>query len=63
MAPIRLRHPKGVSTLQLDLNTATVLDLQQAIFAQTEILPSNQDRKQPAVRHLSLLSMNTSLGP
>ncbi|KAH9952048.1 OTU-domain-containing protein [Amylocystis lapponica] len=45
MAPIRLRHPKGVSTLQVDLDSSTVLDLQQAIFSTTEIPPSAQDLK------------------
>ncbi|KAF8261066.1 hypothetical protein EI94DRAFT_836938 [Lactarius quietus] len=45
MAPLRLRHPKGVSTLQLDLDTATVQDLLQAIFAASEIPPSAQDLK------------------
>jgi hypothetical protein len=44
MAPFRLRHPKGVSTLQLDTESATVQDLLQAIFAASEILPSAQDR-------------------
>lgn len=44
MAPFRLRHPKGVSTLQLDPESATVQDLLQAIFAVSEILPSAQDR-------------------
>ncbi|CCM02079.1 uncharacterized protein FIBRA_04156 [Fibroporia radiculosa] len=45
MAPIRLRHPKGVSTLQVDLDGSTVLDLQQQIFCVTEISPSQQDLK------------------
>ena len=44
MAPLRLRHPKGISTLQLDLDTATVQDLLQAIFSVSEIPPSAQDR-------------------
>lgn len=44
MAPFRLRHPKGVSTLQLDTESATVQDLLQAIFAVSEIPPSAQDR-------------------
>jgi hypothetical protein len=44
MAPFRLRHPKGVSTIQLDTESATVQDLLQAIFAISEILPSAQDR-------------------
>ena len=44
MAPFRLRHPKGVSTIQLDPESATVQDLLQAIFAISEILPSAQDR-------------------
>ncbi|KAI0064472.1 OTU-domain-containing protein [Artomyces pyxidatus] len=45
MAPIRLRHPKGVATLQLDTETATVQDLLQAIFEASEIPPSSQDLK------------------
>ncbi|KAH9071195.1 OTU-domain-containing protein [Lactarius deliciosus] len=45
MAPLRLRHPKGISTLQLDLDTATVQDLLQAIFTVSEIPPSAQDLK------------------
>jgi len=45
MAPFRLRHPKGVSTLQLDTESATVQDLLQAIFTVSEISPSAQDLK------------------
>lgn len=45
MAPLRLRHPKGVSTLQVDFETSTVLDLQQAILAASDIPPSAQDLK------------------
>ncbi|KAI0807327.1 OTU-domain-containing protein [Fomes fomentarius] len=45
MAPVRLRHPKGVTTIQVDLTNATVQDLQQEIFAATEIPPSQQDLK------------------
>ncbi|KAI0797963.1 OTU-domain-containing protein [Abortiporus biennis] len=45
MAPIRLRHPKGISTIQVDLEQFTVLDLQQEIYALTEIPPSLQELK------------------
>ncbi|KAI0664811.1 OTU-domain-containing protein [Cubamyces menziesii] len=45
MAPVRLRHPKGVTTLQVDLTNGTVQDLQHAIFAATEIPPSQQELK------------------
>ncbi|KZT26512.1 OTU-domain-containing protein [Neolentinus lepideus HHB14362 ss-1] len=45
MAPIRLRHPKGVSTIQVDLDAFTVQDLQQEIFAVSQIPPSLQDLK------------------
>ncbi|KAF7338135.1 OTU-like cysteine [Mycena venus] len=47
MAPVRLRHPKGVSTIQVafDKDDFTVQDLQQEIFAVTEILPSRQALK------------------
>ncbi|KIK08215.1 hypothetical protein K443DRAFT_672708 [Laccaria amethystina LaAM-08-1] len=38
---IRLRHPKGVSTIQLD-SVKTVNDLQQNIYTTTQILPSRQ---------------------
>ena len=54
MAPVRLRHPKGVTTIQVDFTNATVQDLQQEIFAATEIPPSQQDRAFPA--HPSLMS-------
>ncbi|KAF8163457.1 hypothetical protein B0H34DRAFT_765022 [Crassisporium funariophilum] len=44
MAPVRLRHPKGVSTIQVEFENPqfTVQDLQQEIFAATEITPSRQ---------------------
>ncbi|EEB88910.1 hypothetical protein MPER_13060 [Moniliophthora perniciosa FA553] len=44
MAPVRLRHPKGVATIQVSFEDAgvTVQDLQQEIYAATEILPSRQ---------------------
>ncbi|THV04199.1 OTU-domain-containing protein [Dendrothele bispora CBS 962.96] len=47
MAPIRLRHPKGVSTLQIPFEQAdyTVQDLQQEIYAASKILPSRQTLK------------------
>ncbi|KAI9511122.1 OTU-domain-containing protein [Russula earlei] len=45
MAPFRLRHPKGVSTIQLDTESATVQDLLQAIYTVSEIPPSAQDLK------------------
>ncbi|KAJ7271983.1 hypothetical protein B0H12DRAFT_1177589 [Mycena haematopus] len=47
MAPVRLRHPKGVATIQVafDKDDFTVQDLQQEIFAVTEILPSRQTLK------------------
>jgi hypothetical protein len=41
---IRLRHPKGVSTIQLD-SVKTVNDLQQNIYTTTQILPSRQIRE------------------
>ncbi|KAI0640817.1 hypothetical protein C8Q79DRAFT_1015040 [Trametes meyenii] len=47
MAPVRLRHPKGVTTIQVDFN-ATVQDFQQEIFAVTEIAPSHQERGIPS---------------
>ncbi|KAJ6497042.1 hypothetical protein C8R47DRAFT_1175820 [Mycena vitilis] len=47
MAPVRLRHPKGVSTIQVafDKDDFTVQDLQQEIYAVTEIPPSRQNLK------------------
>ncbi|EJD41040.1 OTU-domain-containing protein [Auricularia subglabra TFB-10046 SS5] len=48
MAPIRLRHPKGVTTLDIDLepsSTLTVRDLQQLVFSHTEIPPTSQELK------------------
>ncbi|KAG8217872.1 hypothetical protein J3R82DRAFT_6038 [Butyriboletus roseoflavus] len=43
MAPVRVRHPKGIATLQLDLNALTVQDLQQQLFTLSEIPPSQQE--------------------
>ncbi|KAF8447547.1 hypothetical protein L210DRAFT_3641475 [Boletus edulis BED1] len=43
MAPVRVRHPKGIATLQLDIDALTVQDLQQQIFTLSEILPSQQE--------------------
>ena len=43
MAQLRLRHPKGVTTIQIDLESATVQDLLQEIYKVAEILPSQQD--------------------
>ncbi|KAH7102387.1 OTU-domain-containing protein [Auriculariales sp. MPI-PUGE-AT-0066] len=47
MAPIRLRHPKGVTTVDVavDSDSATVQDLQKIIFSDTEIPPSQQEVK------------------
>ncbi|KAG6918114.1 hypothetical protein DXG01_016301 [Tephrocybe rancida] len=47
MVAIRLRHPSGVSTIQvaLDRDDFTVQDLQQEIYAATQILPSRQSLK------------------
>ncbi|KAK7451771.1 ubiquitin-specific protease otu1 [Stygiomarasmius scandens] len=47
MAPVRLRHPKGVSTIQIPFEQAdyTVQDFQQEIYAASEILPSHQTLK------------------
>ncbi|KAF8917399.1 OTU-domain-containing protein [Mucidula mucida] len=44
MAPVRVRGPNGISTIQVDLNseTYTVHDLQQEIRKATDILPSRQ---------------------
>ncbi|KAF8201558.1 hypothetical protein BJ912DRAFT_945671 [Pholiota molesta] len=43
MAPVRLRHPKGVATIEVPFDSAfTVQDLQQAVYNVTQILPSRQ---------------------
>ncbi len=49
MAPVRVRGPNGISTIQVDLNseTYTVQDLQQEIRKATDILPSRQIRTPP----------------
>jgi hypothetical protein len=44
MAPLRLRHPGGVTTIQIDFDQSTVQDLQQEVYRATDILPSLQDR-------------------
>ena len=46
MAPIRLRHPKGTSTIEvgLDSDDCTVQDVQQKIYTASGILPSRQIR-------------------
>ena len=43
MPPIRLRHAKGVSTIDVNSNS-TVQDLQQEIYTETQISPSRQIR-------------------
>ncbi|KAG2020033.1 hypothetical protein CC2G_005418 [Coprinopsis cinerea AmutBmut pab1-1] len=47
MAPIRVRHPGGVCTIQvpLDNDSYTVGDLQQEIYKASDILPSRQSLK------------------
>ncbi|KAH8116809.1 OTU-domain-containing protein, partial [Phellopilus nigrolimitatus] len=42
---LRLRHPKGLSTLDIDLEGSSVQDLQQQILTNSGILPSQQDLK------------------
>lgn len=44
MAPVRLRHPGGVSTIDVDFDgNLTVQDFQQKIYTASQILPSLQD--------------------
>jgi ubiquitin thioesterase OTU1 len=43
MAPIRIRHAQGTSTVDIDLDNSTVLELQQEIRRVTNILPSQQE--------------------
>lgn len=45
---LRLRHPKGVSTVTVNPE-APITELQQIIFSNTEISPSHQERKPPLV--------------
>ncbi|KAF5389812.1 hypothetical protein D9757_003704 [Collybiopsis confluens] len=47
MAPIRIRHAKGVATIQVPFenDAYTVQDLQQEIYAASQILPSRQSLK------------------
>jgi len=45
MTNVRLRHPKGVTTISVDLDNATVLELQHIVFSATEITPSRQELK------------------
>jgi len=45
MANLRLRHPKGVTTISVDLDSASVLELQSIVFSATEITPSHQELK------------------
>ena len=45
MAPIRLRYPSGVTTIQVDFDTATVGDLQRLIFRASDISPPQQESK------------------
>jgi hypothetical protein len=52
MAPVRVRHPKGIATLQLDLDALTVQDLQQQIATLSEIPPSQQESGLFAVSRL-----------
>ncbi|KAL7420765.1 ubiquitin-specific protease otu1 [Cryptotrichosporon argae] len=42
--PIRLRHPRGVATLEVELD-ATVDDLRALVFSATSIPPDNQELK------------------
>lgn len=60
MAKLRLRHPKGAVTIDIDLESATVQDLQQKIREQTNVLPSQQDCASLSASRLSLNSIESS---
>lgn len=45
MAPLRLRHPGGVTTIQINFDNATVGDLQRQILREFGIPPPQQERK------------------
>jgi len=42
MVAIRVRHPRGVTTLDVDPSSQTVDDLKVLIFTATEIPPNEQ---------------------
>ena len=52
MAPLRIRYSKGTTNVDVDLDSATVLDLQQAILKATQILPSQQEGEPCFIFHL-----------
>jgi ubiquitin thioesterase OTU1 len=43
VVPIRVRHPRGVSTIEIDPATTTIDNLKVLIFSTTEIPPSEQE--------------------
>ncbi|RSH88513.1 ubiquitin-specific protease otu1 [Apiotrichum porosum] len=43
MIPVRLRHPRGVTTISVDPDTTGIADLKTVIFSHTEIPPSQQE--------------------
>lgn len=45
MIKVRLRHPRGVSTLDIDPESTTLSDLRVLIFSSTEIPPNEQELK------------------
>lgn len=44
-AQIRLRHPGGVTTLDVDPETTTIGELKMMIFSTAEIQPEEQEGK------------------
>ncbi|EGN93271.1 hypothetical protein SERLA73DRAFT_189819 [Serpula lacrymans var. lacrymans S7.3] len=69
MAPLRLRHPEGVSTIQLDLSTSTVEGLQEEIYKlsgiphyQQEIKSGYPPRAHVIVPELPLSSLGLKAG-
>lgn len=44
---IRLRHPRGVTTLDIEPDTQTIEDLKILVFSATEIPVNEQESKYP----------------
>lgn len=54
MAPLRIRYSQGVATIDVDLENATVQELQQEIRKATNILPSQQEGTSPSLPYYEL---------
>lgn len=45
---MRLRHPRGVTTIEIDPDTQTIEQLKVVIFSASEIPPSEQESESAA---------------